>query len=81
MMLTSYTAVKYCLFCCKIHKVLLLVLSFMIDNHAFHCFCKCFTVKSYNMKGIFLAENRQLLGAVNGIDVLLQCLSVSYSSS
>jgi hypothetical protein len=33
------------------------------------------------MKGIFLAENRQLLGAVNGIDVLLQCLSVSYSSS
>ena len=34
----------------------------------------------YKMKGISFLENRQLLGAVNGIDVLLQCLSVSYIS-
>ena len=71
MMQTNYTAVRFCQSCYKIHKVLIKIFYRSPRLHCIKVYCK-----SIAQNVFFSLENRQLLGAVNGIDVLLQCLSV-----
>ena len=75
MMQTNYTAVRFCQSCYKIHKVLIKI---FYRSSRLHCIKVYFygICKSIAQNVFLSLENRQLLGAVNGIDVLLQCLSV-----